>query len=1270
MMEWSEIKISDGTDQENRLAAALRPGYINVDELSFEALLALATEFASKVNFYNLRNELDGDWAALFTADEAVIMAMIMSADLKRLEAEFLRRHTATLEILADYVLQRIETINFWFSKLSRVEHWAGDSLREKIAVVIEEKLVTELHNFGVIVTQLPTSGEPHRIDYAAFGPLWRLDKREDGYHFPHARIATPATHLQARQQLRVIFYALFNVISYLKTITPFYLQQSLGSQAHDPATGLFMAFLKLYERAQQRLNRFTERHLDFYYQQLLKATARGPLPESLYLCVAPEVVGEQRVLIRQGSEFSAGKDSALQEIIYRADDDLWVSDARVTSLCTLYLQRDALLSPEYELEYVSRIKANRLTLPSATTEASEWVAWPLFGADRAGATHSAAEEARLGFVIASPLLLLKEGRRKVELNVTFEELINADVALMVGLLTKTSQEAEFIKLFGRLFSRYLLNSAAGLERHHKAVIITKAESTLDAISAEEVKKLLSEERLDLFYTLFSQIFSIKLTTGNGWLAVEDYLMLPLSGSEYEGKLGFRLAFSLGPEVEAITPCRAEIHGDGFEDAHPLLHCSINPRANVYPYSLFHDLVVKSVVIDAEVSGVKSLKLYNQNGQLDPSKPFLPFGPLPSSNSYLIFGCYEIAKKNLVELNLQLEWAELPTAEGGFADHYLGYGGRVNNDSFKADFAVLVDGDWKPRDSRERQRQTLFESERGRGRVAASIRLPVPLARYTKIGESALAEEAFDYNFATRAGFFRLALVEPASAFGQREYATLLTAVLSANVKLKKAKSLPNPPYTPTLNHISLHYRARSTLCVAGERAKQGAEEGRLYHLHPFGIEPIGVSTHAKPSFLLPQYGYEGNLFIGLSAQQLQGPLTLFFHLATDLAQEVATRAEPLTWFYLASDSWKVIERARVLADTTDGFLTSGIVTIDLPAEINRDNTSMPADCFWLRVAARRELRSFCSLYAVQTHALRVTRRSPADTEAVEVSPLTRWRPLRSIPGVGKVTQVGRPFGGAAAEQRPQFITRMSERLRHKNRASTPWDYERLILQQFPQLFKVKCLANMSSTHGYPSPGHLLIVVIPALPPGERRGCPTAMMNVVELGRIRAFVQSIAIPFVEIEVRNPLYEQVQVRCSVKFNHPTRGGHYINLLDRALSDYLCPWESVGHKARFGWSVRQKDVESYIRSLEYVDFVTNFSMLHIAESTREFYQFFDTAHATTGQETVLRPRYPWGLAIPAKHHFIEAVETNQPIKAEVTGLDELEVGGTFIIGGNGF
>ncbi len=184
-----------------------------------------------------------------------------------------------------------------------------------------------------------------------------------------------------------------------------------------------------------------------------------------------------------------------------------------------------------------------------------------------------------------------------------------------------------------------------------------------------------------------------------------------------------------------------------------------------------------------------------------------------------------------------------------------------------------------------------------------------------------------------------------------------------------------------------------------------------------------------------------------------------------------------------------------------------------------------------------------------------------------------------------------------------------------------------------------------------------------------RDHCDRGMINNAELNRIQTFVQSVSSPFVSIEVRNPVYEQIQVRCTVKFSGEINaGGLYINRLNQAISDYICPWCDVGYKARFGWSIRADDIESYIRELDYIDFVTNFSMLHITEEGGGKYALMDTAKLDRRHEALIVPRYPWSLAVPMSAHFIETTASIEPVKPALTGVSELEIGSTLIIGGN--
>ncbi len=269
------------------------------------------------------------------------------------------------------------------------------------------------------------------------------------------------------------------------------------------------MAFLHLYARAQNRLNGFTARHLDFYYRQILKLNTRKQTPESYYLLLGT-LAGREKIRVEKNTEFSAGKDVTLSEIIYSADEDLLVSDARVESIATLYLQQDELVFPEAELGFVTRIKSNLpRPLPSMALDAEpeQRVSWPLFGAEQPWGKRGTTTDARIGFAIASSVLLLEEGSRKIQVTIEFESVVKAIADAELAELLASNSEEKFDQLFSRLFARYLLNFQGCLTAQQKIEISARAAALLEPTRASKIESLLLQDWQDLFYKLFDKVF-------------------------------------------------------------------------------------------------------------------------------------------------------------------------------------------------------------------------------------------------------------------------------------------------------------------------------------------------------------------------------------------------------------------------------------------------------------------------------------------------------------------------------------------------------------------------------------------------------------------------------------------------------------------------------------------------------------------------------------------------------------------------------------------
>lgn len=1234
--------LSDGTSQRDRVPAALAEGFVNVDDLAFQDLLAMAAENAGSLRFFDADDETKGDWESFFTADDAAIIALVLTADVSEVASGFFGSIDRNISSFGNgYDLRKIPSydlarrMDYWYNRSQISESEGSRVLGKRIADLIDGNLRNELLSLESFLAQFyGASGPPFRH---GFNPYWFSGLNgQAGAH----RVPAPAADREIIERfLTLNFHSFDNALTTLKAGAGRLLSASMQSGTHSPASGLFIAFTKLFKHAQEKLNRFPARQLDFYYNDVLKIRRQEFVPDSTYLVFSPDV--ETRgVLVREGTEFlaEAGEDS--QPVYYAADNDLMVRGAKVASLATLNFETDPHKSPELELKYYSGAKSNEIPVLSATAaiDDADPRAWPVFGAPKINEEKLRFADAEIGFALASPVLFLKEGERKITISFTLEH-------------------------------RYTATSVvSGVDEHFDAFL-------------DQVAGLLRySSRQDAFYKAFREMFTIYLTAESGWYRVPSYLPSNHVVDAECGQNVLKIEILLPPDAEPVVAYSPDAHGDGYDCELPIARFMVNPAAYLYPYSLLKDVIFQQVEIATEVKGVQEVILHNNLGQLDPTSPFNPFGPTPFTGSYLIIGNLEIARKNLTHLDLNVSWGDLPTEGRSFADYYRAYGLPFENSVFQAEASVLRDGRWWPHEEQERPVVGLFASPGpdDAGEEWSSIRtnrlsVGPDLARAWKPLETATGDDGLIYSNLAKNGFFRFRLSSPDYAFGHKEYPLKLTSVLTANAQLKKPELFeptPNPPYTPSINGISIDYRAVSTIDLRQmPSTNEGLNKGKIFHIHPFGLENLSPARYRTIN-LLPQFDAPGNLYVGVNARSLAGVLTLFFNLREDCAPEAGTGDTEITWHYLSADVWKRMDRADVISDTTDGFLSSGIVTLKIPDDITRGNTVMPGDLFWLRASAYEHSDAFCSVYSVHAQALKVNRQygeNPPDRLQNRLPAGTIKSSRVSIPGIGRIEQIVDSFGGSLPESPQQIKVRTSERLRHKNRAISSWDYERLILQRFPDLFKVKCFPNMAfdlDPENRHRPGNVLIVVVPN-PKDRRLTHLKPMVNGLELQRIQDYVKRHASPFATVEVRNPAYEQVQVRCTVKFHQGESEGYCLNALDQAITAYISPWnEDIGYRAEFGWNIRRYDIETYIRNLDYVDFVTNFSMLHIADNSQGYFHLFDTMKGEQEASQVI-PYYPWSIAIPVKRHAIEITQRSSSIEAEITGVDELEIGSTFII-----
>ncbi|MBI0460143.1 hypothetical protein F7105_21545, partial [Dickeya dianthicola] len=1061
---WNTPLPPPAVSQQQRLPPALEDDAFLADEMSFETLLVLASDIAAQLSFdrgdaaplsfEHSATAPQGNWQPLFAKSEVTGMAIILSFDAALEQHRFRQSQSRGMGNTLAYLIALYANLDRWYRAFIPVQTASADHIKLTIQTVLQAQLVRPFQ-YVVILAQALDGYRPSLLAdprLQTLDPLW-------GIHYDNGRfIASEQQQLLQQQlpaisvleqQLQLCFSAAVNAVSQLQADGRRRLQQALSHADHAPEVALYLTFLQLFARAQARLNRFTERHLDFYYRQVLRQQPQPLTADAVFLKLTPDNGLTTPLSLERGMVFSAGQDARLRDILYRSEQSLRVSDAEVKRVYSLLLKRDPLMSPERELDFVTAIHSDNLW-PQPSDPPRSRTLLTLFG--ETPALQRNHPPSAPGLAIIDPVLYLPEGRRRVSLTVNLHEaerphlaqqlyrlrdapypavlrkrlttllltlaqtltpllpdddapaviaaLVDAltprqlqalqhsrdDEAIgllykyfLLGVLNQTHEPTRGCRVLGHLFSRQTLSRADWLTDDEQRLIVAKSRQLLPADSQPLLAALLNGDRLVNFYRLYSELFTLRISTESGWQTIASYRIHPL-GADDDGPYGFRLSFTLSPGFGAVIPCDPAIHGERWHYRAPALQLDMKPETPFFPYSVFRDFVLGPLVLATRVSGVRTFQIDTTDGPVDVGKTFYPFGAQPTGQPSLTLASDELAQKPVQDLTLTIDWANLPGGSDGFRQHYQGYPGDYANRRFRAQLSVLREGEWKAVGGPF----ALFASEPGSDRLRPDRHIQADLKQDFQPVRPAGDAGAFRVASASRSGLIRLSLCEPEQGFGHHQYGTLLSQTLMHNARRRKPLPLPNPPYTPAISRLTLGYRA-CTRIHPGHAAHEPAPDSHLLHLHPFGHEVLYPAADSggdtRPVAFFPRYDDDGNLFIGLQASSLGGPLNLFFQLDDQAAPTAIRHRQAFQWRYLVDNDWRVLPPHQVIADTTYGFITSGIVTLDIPPEINDRHTVMPDRLYWLRASTRQGIGEYASCLHVATHVVRAVRQRPDGPE-------------------------------------------------------------------------------------------------------------------------------------------------------------------------------------------------------------------------------------------------------------------------------------------------
>lgn len=207
----------------------------------------------------------------------------------------------------------------------------------------------------------------------------------------------------------------------------------------------------------------------------------------------------------------------------------------------------------------------------------------------------------------------------------------------------------------------------------------------------------------------------------------------------------------------------------------------------------------------------------------------------------------------------------------------------------------------------------------------------------------------------------------------------------------------------------------------------------------------------------------EGMLFIGLENLRPLQSISMLFQFAEGSAENEDDDPPVINWSYLTNNEWRPLKAEHIVSDGTYGFQTTGIIKIDVPADASAHNTIITDGLIWFSAGVTEHAERIPQLIDVVTQAVEAIFSDQGNDQSHFDKALAPGSISKLDVAVAEVSKVQQPFAsfdGKHKEVGSEYYTRVSERLRHKGRAINSWDYEHLVLDRFPSIYKVKCITR------------------------------------------------------------------------------------------------------------------------------------------------------------------------------------------------------------------
>lgn len=554
---------------------------------------------------------------------------------------------------------------------------------------------------------------------------------------------------------------------------------------------------------------------------------------------------------------------------------------------------------------------------------------------------------------------------------------------------------------------------------------------------------------------------------------------------------------------------------------------------------------------------------------------------------------------------------------------------QYSNASFRVNFSWLQNGLWqsfkhKEKDENGTEYTVSSSNPENLFFTFGSADTSIPASRtfsfsgldtHTEQIDPTLQNKQLQLTDTTDTGFLKMQLIKPNDGFGLDLYAKVVGAIALYNGNLIARKSddplvnPPNIPFTPITSAITGTYAASASCDFT-------TIENNTYPLECFYYTPfqnykvydttngisIGDTTIGDPLVkdpkgaiaivnglpLAPSFSSNGQLFLELENVVAPAEISFYFELATTYSEKPVTE-NAVEFSYLSKTGWNVL---IVISDGTNDFTCSGIITVNVPEDITTEHESMPSTNSWIAIGTQNAPDGYAKATFLKTNGItlkRIINVSDVSETAPQIQADIISSPANAIPEISATVQPFPSFGGKASETTQQMNSRVSTRLKTKDRLVTAEDYFNVIRLKFSEVYYSKTDYDQS-----------LKKVITYL---VKRVSDAAVANAfeplvsecTELD-IQNYIEDRVSAFTNIAVSNFTLQYVKVAASITIDT----NYEVSIVSKEINDginvFLSPWiTSSQTQITIDKGVSTAQIASFINSFEAVIEVKDISFL---------------------------------------------------------------------------